>query len=127
MDDPRRKLAELTEKWADAVACRDEDTLEALLAPEFTFTTGHRGTIARAEWLETTLVRYVVDEHALEDVDVDVFGDAAVVRARLRQRGSMDGERRDLTYLLTDTWIRRGARWQVVARHSSPAAPLVLP
>lgn len=94
--------------------------LEELLAPEFTFTTGHRGTLDRAEWLETTQSRYVVEEHELEQVDVDLFGDAAVVRSRLRQLGSMDGERRDLTYLLTDVWIRRDGRWQAVARHSSP-------
>ncbi len=124
MREPEAELRELTDAWVDAVARRDVDTLEALLAPEFTFTTGHRGTLGRAEWLETTRARYVVDEHELEEIAVDVFPAAAVVRSRLRQRGSMDGERRDLTYLLTDTWVRRDGRWQAVARHSSPLAPL---
>ena len=124
MGEPKAELRELTEAWVDAVARRDVETLEELLAPEFTFTAGHRGTLGRAEWLETTHRRYVVDEHELEEVAVEVFAEAAVVRSRLRQRGSMDGERRDLTYVLTDTWIRRDGRWQVVARHSSPLVPL---
>jgi ketosteroid isomerase-like protein len=118
------ELRALTERWVEAVAARDMPTLDRLLGAEFTFTTGHRGTLGRGEWLETTQRRYVVEEHELEEVVVDVFGDAAVVRSRLRQRGAMGGERRDLTYLLTDTWIRRDGSWQVVSRHSSPLAPL---
>ena len=53
------------------------------------------------------------------DFRIDVFGDAAVVRSRLTQVATVDDQRWDATFMLTDVWIRRDDRWQVVARHSS--------
>jgi hypothetical protein len=32
----------------------------------------------------------------------------------------MDGERRDTTYLMTDVWVERDGRPQLVTRHVSP-------
>jgi hypothetical protein len=53
---------------------------------------------------------------------VRTYGHVAVVRSRYRQTGSMDGEDRNQTYLMTDVWVRRAGRWQAVTRHVSPLA-----
>jgi ketosteroid isomerase-like protein len=115
----------LTGEYQAAVAARDVETLERLLAPEFTLTTGRPGNEVRgrAEYLEISAGRYAIDEFAFEELEVTELGpDAAVVRSRYTQRGSMDGADRSQPFLMTDVWARRAADWQLVTRHVSPLA-----
>jgi ketosteroid isomerase-like protein len=115
----------LTRELQAAVAARDVQALERLLGPEFTLTTGRPGNEVRgrAEYLEITATRYAIDEFAFEELEVLELGaDAAVVRSRYVQRGSMDGADRSQPFLMTDVWARRPAGWQLVTRHVSPLA-----
>jgi ketosteroid isomerase-like protein len=115
----------LTRELQAAVAARDVEALERLLGPEFTLTTGRPGNEVRgrAEYLEITATRYAIDEFAFEELEVLELGaDAAVVRSRYVQRGSMDGADRSQPFLMTDVWARRPAGWQLVTRHVSPLA-----
>src|SRR6185503_12206386 len=95
--------------------------LEDLLAPEFRLTTGRAAAPVRtrSEYLALTAGSYVIEGWEFEDLDVVPLGDAAVVRARYRQRGSMDGADRTGVFLLTDVWATRGDRPRLVTRHSS--------
>ena len=118
-------IAALTRELQAAVAARDVQALERLLGPEFTLTTGRPGNEVRgrAEYLEITATRYAIDEFAFEELEVLELGaDAAVVRSRYVQRGSMDGADRSQPFLMTDVWARRPAGWQLVTRHVSPLA-----
>jgi ketosteroid isomerase-like protein len=117
-----KELRALLFGWAEAVRDRDIRYLERLLAPEFTLTTGRRPNPIRGreEYLEITESRYVVEEFEFERVEVLDYGDAAVVRSRYRQRGSMDGEDRSQTFLITDVFARIDNRWLAVSRHVSP-------
>jgi hypothetical protein len=116
------ELARLTEALAEATRRRDMATLELMLGEEFTLTTGRPGheTRSRAEWLAVTRAHYVIESFAFERIEARTYGQVAVVRSRYRQTGSMDGANRNLTYLMTDVWVWRDARWQIVTRHISP-------
>ena len=111
----------LEHRFQTAVADRDVAVLEELLAPEFTLTTGRAAAPVRtrAEYLELTATSYVIEGWEFEALDVVPLGDAALVRTRYRQRGSMDGADRTGVFLLTDVWATREGRPQLVARHSS--------
>jgi ketosteroid isomerase-like protein len=117
-----KDFAELERRWAEAVRDRDIRFLERLLAPEFTLTTGRRPNPVRGrdEYLEITESRYEVSEFEFERIEVLEYGDAAVVRSRYRQRGSMDAERRDQPFLMTDVFALVDGRWLAVTRHVSP-------
>jgi len=105
--------------WMDAWRRQDREALEAILAPEFTLTSARTDQIAdRATWLGM-LDRVKNESFEYSDFRIDVFGDAAVVKSRLSQVARVDDEPWNATFMLTDVWIRRGGRWQVVARHSS--------
>jgi hypothetical protein len=71
----------------------------------------------RADWLA---MLPQVETQSLESTDVDprVFGDVAVVRARLKWEASVGG--RDLTgdYLVTDVFTRSDGRWRASWRIS---------
>ena len=108
-----------------AVAARDTGALDRLLGPEFTLTTGRPGNEVRgrAEYLEVTTTRYVIEEFRFDELEVIELGPgAAVVRSRYVQRGAMDGADRSQPFLMTDVWANRPAGWQLVTRHVSPLA-----
>lgn len=72
----------------------------------------------RQRWLEL-LPQYVVHEYAFEDVRIHVYGETAVMRSRYRQRATVAGADRSGSMMITDVWVNRDGRWQVVARHTS--------
>jgi ketosteroid isomerase-like protein len=118
-------LAALLVRWMEAVRDRDMPWLEAFLAPEFRLVTGRPGAEwrGREEWLEVTRSGYVIETFAFEEIDVNDYGDAAVLRSRYSQVGRLGDEDRTQTFLMTDVLIRRGGRWQAVTRHISPLPP----
>lgn len=115
-------LALLSVRFMEAVRDRDVEWLDEHLGPEFTLTTGRPGAPVRGrdEWLAVAHERYVIDEFRFDEIEVLDLGGAAVVRSRYRQRGSMDGEDRTQTFLMTDVWVERDGRTELVTRHVSP-------
>lgn len=120
--DPPPDFAALTEDTLDAVRRRDLAWLEDRLAPGFTLTTGRPGAEVRSrdEWLAITRERYALVDWVLEECAADLHGDAAIVRTRYAQRGSMDGARRDARFRMTDVWVREARGWTLAARHAQP-------
>ena len=118
MPDVEETLIELQNDWMEAWQRDDRVRLEELLAPEFTLTSARSDQIVdRAAWLG--LLDHVKAESFTYSVLVHVFGGAAVVKSRLSQVATVAGQPWNETFMLTDVWIRRDGRWQVVARHSS--------
>jgi ketosteroid isomerase-like protein len=119
------EIERLERELQAAVAARDVVALDRLLGTEFTLTTGRPGNEVRgrAEYLDITASRYVIDEYRFDALEVIELGpDAALVRSRYVQRGSMDGANRSQPFLMTDVWAHRPTGWQLVARHVSPLA-----
>jgi ketosteroid isomerase-like protein len=119
MPDLERTLVDLQHEWMDAWRRDDRARLEEILAPEFTLTSARTDRLVdRAEWLRLLDTTRGVS-FAYSDVHVQVFGDAAVVKSRLTQVATVGGQPWNATFMLTDVWVRREGRWQVVSRHSS--------
>jgi ketosteroid isomerase-like protein len=115
-------LGRLERRLMEAVRARDLEFLERHLGEEFTLTTGRLGAEVRdrREWLDITLGRYVIDSFEFSEVEVHSYGHVAVVRSRYRQSGRLDERDRSTHYLMTDVWVRRKGRWQLVTRHATP-------
>jgi hypothetical protein len=115
-------LEELSVRFMEAVRDRKVQWLEQHLGEEFTLTTGRAGAPvrSRAEWLEITRSSYVIEDFSFEEVEVLDLGSVGVGRSRYRQNGSMAGDDRSQTFLMTDVWVERDGRVQLVTRHVSP-------
>jgi ribonuclease HI len=113
------ELEDLVRRWAHAVEHREMAFLEALLAPEFTLTTGREGAEVRTreEYLAVTRDEYEVASWEFDEIVVQHYGRFAVVRSRYRQEGSMAGERRDGEYLITDALVKQSGHWRAITRH----------
>ncbi len=119
-------------QWMDALAAKDEPTLQRILAPEFTIigagSTADDVVADRASWMKVALSR-PFPKHAVTRVRVTRTGDVAVVQCVLTADyppKSLTPEGGRLQFLTTDVWVKRASGWQVLTRHSSlPRPPVV--
>jgi ketosteroid isomerase-like protein len=116
------ELGRLENEWIRAVRERDFAALERLLAPDFAFTVAVAGkpltTIDRGAYV-TRAKGYAIRESRFDEVVVRLHGEVAVVTCRYVQKAALHGRDRSAEFVLTDTWVRRGATWVAVARTSS--------
>jgi ketosteroid isomerase-like protein len=117
----RAELERLEDEWMAAMQARDMDRLEELVADGFRFTAIHLNPepMTREQWMGAAREGYTIVSYAYERMDVDVFGDTAVIHARYSQMASWDENNLSNVFRLTDVWARGAQGWQVVARHSS--------
>ncbi len=109
-----------TEEWMNAITTRDRAALEAFLAPEFRLTSVRSDRwIGRDEWLELSMNAVEMESFTVEAMEVAMLGETAVVWARVNQRARVGSDDWSDRFMLTDVWVRRQDRWQVVARHAS--------
>lgn len=100
----------------------DLEALELLLAPEFRliFAEDPRAPriVSREQWF-ATLPRMAFGECELRDVEEHCFGNREVLNMRARFHDwTFDGVTLPIEYLVTDVFVHRDGRRQVVSRVS---------
>ena len=115
-----RELIELSNELVAAVQRHDGRRLDELVAHEFTLN-GAAGELDREGFLAAAAGPYEIDEWAYEEIDPEIYGDTAVLVSRYSQRARLGG--RDVSHRMhvTDIWVRRDGRWQIVRRHATIA------
>ncbi len=115
-----QELIALEHEWAEAVTHNDMAKLEHIVGQEYTLTANGfpgRTRFTRQEWMATVPV-YEVHSYDFRNVVVHAYDDAAVVLADLDMQATVRGSDRSGSFALTDVWVKRDGRWQVVARGS---------
>ena len=119
------QFLELEQGWMDALAKKDRAKLETILASEFTIV-GVGSTASdmvgdRAGWLNLSGKR-PWPRHEVKIIKVNKLDHTTVVHCVLTAQyppQSITAKGGLITFLVTDTWIERGGRWQVLSRHAS--------
>ena len=119
------EVAALDSRYQAAVKANDADTMGRLLADDFVLVLGDGRTFDReallAEARRASRTYERQDELAR---DVRVWGDTAVVTAKLWLKGSTrEGERFDYMLWFSDTWVRQQAGWRYVLGQASLRLP----
>ncbi len=112
------ELVERSHDLVRAVQAHDVPRLEEMLAREFTLL-GAAGELDRGGLLDVASGRYVIDDYAYEEIDPEVYGNTAVVVSRYSQTARLDGRDVSARMHVTDVWVRRDGRWQIVRRHAT--------
>src|SRR3954463_4786724 len=117
----RTELAHLEEEWMSAMQARDMDSLEQLVAEGFRFTAIHLypEPMTREQWMGAAREGYAITSFAFEAMEIDVFGDTAVIYSRYSQVASWDQNNLSNVFRLTDVWAGGVRGWQAPPRHSS--------
>jgi ketosteroid isomerase-like protein len=110
-----RAVLDLEEAWAKGVVKRDAATFKRLLAPGFVYTEDDR--VQTGEQLTRDIVSGTdtVTEARNEQMETHPFDNTMIVTGWLIMRGRSGGKPFDRRYRFTDTWLKRGGQWQIIA------------
>ncbi|HZQ22215.1 MAG TPA: nuclear transport factor 2 family protein [Terriglobales bacterium] len=122
--DDQRAVAALDTEYQAAVKKNDAATMGRILADDFVLVTGSGKTYTKADLLEEARSGRIAYENQ-EDTNqiVRVWGDTAVVTAKLREKGTENGKTFDYTVWFSDTYVRTPAGWRYVFGQSSLPLP----
>jgi ketosteroid isomerase-like protein len=120
--DDRKIVAALDSQYQEAVKRNDAATMTRILADDFVLVTGSGKIYNKADMLKDAKdSRY---EHNDEDVQtVRVWGDTAVVTAKLWEKGATDGKPFEHNFWFSDTYVRTPEGWKYVFGQSSLPLP----
>ena len=120
-EEAREELRRLEHDWMQAHQERDQARLEEIVADGFRFTAIHLNPepMTREQWMGAALGGYLITSFSFEQMEIDVFGDTAVIHSRFSQIATYSTVDLSNVFRLTDVWSRTDGKWQVVARHSS--------
>ena len=112
-----KTLRDLVRTWDEASAKGDAETLDRLLADEFTFV----GGVRKAAYLASVKAKSpdtYVESAVSDEVSVQVYGNTAVVTGVDTIKGKNRGQTFESKYLYLDVWVKRAGRWQCVKVYS---------
>lgn len=112
----KEAVAKLEKDWADASKAGDAKKVEEQLSDDFTLT-GPTGAMLDKERYVSDICDHtlVLDSVKLDDVNVRIYGNAAVVTATLAISGKHGDFDLTGSYRITDTLIKTNDKWQKVA------------
>ena len=120
-----REVLQLENEVARAWVQRDTQTLEHILADDYTLGGTEDALITKAQYIAgLDNPEFEIDSAIVDDLRIRVYGDAAVVTGRATYQGRYKKHGRYLRrFRFTDTFIRRDTAWKCVASHASALAP----
>jgi ketosteroid isomerase-like protein len=122
----RLAVAGLDTEYQLAVERNDAGTMARILHEEFVLVLGTGKTYTRKDLLDSARSGKITYEHQVEDAGtqtVRVWGDTAVVTARLWLKGVNDGVAFDRRLWFSDTYVRTPTGWRYVFGQASLKLP----
>jgi ketosteroid isomerase-like protein len=113
--DDRRILSEMDIAYQAAVKANDAETMDRILHEDFVLVLGDGRLHTKADLLHSARTRHVSFEQQDEDPGTQVvrlYGDTAIVSARLWLKGRVDGEDFDFRVWFSDTYVRTPQGWR---------------
>lgn len=113
-------LMKLERDWDAAFHHKDVAFIESVLAKEFVavYAEGQRADRAKELQLAADFNQQI-DSSSLDDFDVKIYGDSAVVMFKQTLTGPSKGQTLTLTFRYIDVFVLRDGRWQCVASQST--------
>jgi uncharacterized protein (TIGR02246 family) len=118
-----REVRQLERAWLDAYEQHDSKAMEAIVADDFTITFPD-GSIQTKPQILASLKQSRSSpplKFYTEEVQARVYGDTVILIGRVITEWTQKGQVMKEENRYTDTYVKRGGRWQVVASHLSNA------
>ena len=123
-EDDQKTLAKLDADYQRAVEQNDLKTMARILADDFILVEGDGTVSTKADLLKDAAGGETKYEHQVDtDRTVRVWGDTAVVTAKLWAKGLEDGKQVDYYMWFSDTYVRMAGGWSYVFGQASLALP----
>ena len=124
--DDRAVVAELDTAYQAAVKSNDAAAMDRILHEQFVLVLGDGRTVSRQELLDEARNKSITWEQQDEEPGtqtVRVWGDTAVVTAKLWIKGARDGKSFERKLWFSDTYVRTPGGWRYAFGQASLALP----
>ena len=112
-------VAELTRQadaWDKAIVRKDRAAIEANMAEDFRNIDGSGNVAGKPAFVDGLVsARLEIDPYTVEDLDVRLYGDVALLSGRTRMTGRWDGKPFASHYRYVDVYVRGAGRWKIVS------------
>jgi len=118
-----QEVRKLERAWLDAYEQSDAKAMESIVADDFTITFPDGSIQTKPQIME--MIKRPRDSASppakfyTEDVRARVYGDTVILLGRVVSEYVRGGKTVKEASRYTDTYVKRGGRWQVVASHLS--------
>lgn len=122
-NDDRKTVAALDTEYQAAVKRNDATTMARILADDFVLVTGSGKTYTKADMLEDARRGDIYQQNDEEVQTVRMWGDTAVVTAKLWEKFTSNGKSFDHKLWFSDIYVRTPSGWRYVFGQSSLPLP----
>jgi hypothetical protein len=121
-DKTAKYIIDMERKWAEGV-CADNGVVASLVADDFQGTSTKGARFTKADELKDEKSARTARDCGLDEAKVHFFGDSlAVVYGREHAVGKDKSQpSAKVCQVWTDTWLKRGGTWQIIASHDNRA------
>ncbi len=124
-------VADLTaqaDRWDKAIVRKDRAAIEANMADDFRNIDGSGDVEAKQPFVDDLVSPdLTIDPYRVEDFDVRLYGDVALLSGRTRMTGRYQGKAFTSHYRYIDIYVRRGGAWKIVSVQISRIPPAPAP
>ena len=120
----KQEIESLEEERNRAVLSGDAAALDRMTADDYTFITLRgelRTKVEIVKGFQSGSFKY--ESRTISDLNVRVYGDAAVVTGRSTQKGMENGKNYSGDYRFTRVYVKQKGRWVTVALQTTPTRP----
>jgi ketosteroid isomerase-like protein len=115
-------LIEIERQWAAAYVTGDADKLDTIFSPDYIQTNTRAVVTGKAEEVgDVRAGNFRYEKFDTTEMKVQLYGEAAVVTGKIYLKGVdlKSGKTIEGTMRMTDTFIRQGGKWRVVASQTT--------
>ncbi|HEY8876579.1 MAG TPA: nuclear transport factor 2 family protein [Roseateles sp.] len=110
------RLKAQADAWDQAIVRKDRAAIERNMADDFRQIDGRGHVETKASFVDGLMSPdLVIDPYTVEDFDVRVYGDTALLSGRTRMTGKYQGEAFKSHYRYIDIYVKRGGAWKIVS------------
>ena len=110
------ELTAQADRWDKAIVRKDRAAIEANMAEDFRQIDGAGNVETKSSFVEGLLSPDLqIDPYMVEDFDVRVYRDVALLSGRTRMTGRYQNKPFVSHYRYIDVYVRRGGEWKIVS------------
>jgi ketosteroid isomerase-like protein len=110
------QLTRQADAWDKAIVRKDRDAIAGNMTEDFRQIDAAGNIENKVSFLDDVLSpRLRIDPYTVEDFEVRVYGDVALLSGRTRMTGAYDGKAFNTHYRYIDVYVRKNGVWRVAS------------
>jgi ketosteroid isomerase-like protein len=115
------QLEAQADAWDKAIVRKDRAAIEANMGDDFRQIDGAGNVETKQSFVDDLVSPDLrIDPYKVEDFEVRLYGDVALVSGRTRMTGAYQGKPFSSHYRYIDIYVRRDGAWKIVSVQISP-------